>query len=289
MNYWENANHAWTKDSKRVINTPSNKTKSLFNYIQEIGHFKAYQPYYTERANLPSYLMKLTLSGTGHLNYKGQDYILDQGDIFFIDCQHYQHYKTISDIPWEMDWIHVYGGITSQLYEEYNKDGNPVFHTNALPEENTIHHLVQTLIKDQSKANARTDFHSSVKIHELLNELIIQKYHLDFSIDDIPQYILELKEYLDSHFHNVITLNDLEHLFHLNKYQINKDFSKYIGLPPIDYLITKKVSHAKDLLRYTDLSIQEISLNIGIDNFAYFSRLFKNKTGMTPSFFRKEG
>lgn len=289
MVYWENANHSWTKDSERVINTPSQKSKDLFFYIQEIGAFKAFQPYYTEREHLPSFLMKFTLGGAGLLNYFGKDYVLKQGDIFLIDCQHYQHYKTISEAPWEMDWIHFYGGNSMRLYQEFIKDGNPIFHTNGSPEDNLIHHLIHRMIKEQTHTNAQTDFKNSIMIHELLNELIVQKYHLDFEADDIPEYVIYLKKYLDEHFQETITLEDLEKTFHLNKYQLNKEFSKYIGIPPIDYLITKKISYAKDLLRYTDFSIQNISLKIGIDNFAYFSRLFKTRTGMTPTFYRIQG
>lgn len=289
MEYWEKANHSWTKDSKRVINTPSNKTKELFFYIQEIGYFKAFKPYYTEREHLPSYLMKFTLNGQGRLNYLDKEFIIERGDIFLIDCQNYQHYETTSEEPWEMDWIHFYGSTATQLYQEFMKDGLPIFHNTTLPEENPIHHLVQKMIKEQNHANARTDFQNSVMIHELFNELIIQKYQLDFELDDIPEYVSEMKIYLEKNFKNPITLNDLENQFHLNKFQLNKDFSKYIGLPPIDYLITRKISHAKDLLRYTDMTIQQISLDIGIENFAYFSRLFKSKTGMTATFYRKHG
>ena len=289
MNYWEKANHSWTSDSKRLIHTPSSKTKELFFYIQEIGYFKAMKPYYTEREHLPSYLIKFTLNGQGLLNYAGQEYLIQRGDVFFIDCQKYQHYQTISDEAWEMDWIHLYGATAEALYQEFMKDNQPVFHTTMAPEENPIHHLIQKMIREQEQANARSDFNHSVAIHELLNEVIIQKYELDFTLEDIPKHVIQMKEYIDQQVHHSLSLDELEQKFLLNKYQLLKDFSKYVGIPPIDYLITQKISYAKDLLRYTDLSIQQISLEIGIDNFAYFSRLFKNKTGMTATFYRKYG
>ena len=76
MVYWEKADHSWTKDSERVIHTPSQKSKELFFYLQEIGHFKAFKPYFTERENLPSYLIKFTLGGQGFLQYQGKEYHL---------------------------------------------------------------------------------------------------------------------------------------------------------------------------------------------------------------------
>jgi YesN/AraC family two-component response regulator len=49
-----------------------------------------------------------------------------------------------------------------------------------------------------------------------------------------------------------------------------------------------RVSRAKDMLKYTPLSIKEISYEIGIQNPFYFCRLFKKIEGMTPSEFRKK-
>ena len=60
-----------------------------------------------------------------------------------------------------------------------------------------------------------------------------------------------------------------------------------MGLPPIEYQISKRISYSKDLLRYSRLSIKEISLAIGIENTAYFSRLFKRKVGISPSDYRQ--
>lgn len=289
MPYWENAHHSWTSDSKRVIHTPTSKTKELFFYLQEVGYFKALKPYYTEREHLPSYLIKFTLSGEGLLHYDGKEYSLKRGDVFFINCENYQHYQTISEEPWEMNWLHFYGGTADALYQEFSKDGQPVFHTSLAAEDNPIYHLLQQILKEQEQMAARTDFKNSLLIHELINELILQKFDLDFSLEDIPHYVLEMKAYLDQHFKRSLSLDELEKKFLLNKYQLNKNFSKYIGVPPIEYLIAKRISYAKDLLRYTDLTIQQISLAIGIDNFAYFSRLFKNKTGMSATFYRKHG
>lgn len=82
MNYWEKANHSWSEDSSRVILTPSQRIRNLFFYIQEIGHFKAHIPYFTERENLPSYLIKFTLAGEGFLTYEGENYTLKAGDLF---------------------------------------------------------------------------------------------------------------------------------------------------------------------------------------------------------------
>jgi AraC-like DNA-binding protein len=288
MDYWEKANYSWSTDSLRYINTSTQKQRELFYYIQEIGYFKASKPYFTERENLPSYLIKYTLSGCGELRYQGVTYQLKAGDVFFIDCQNYQYYRTISQEPWEMDWIHLYGANVTAFYEEFHKNGSPIFHTNAASsQQNLIHLTLQELLTLQSDPNAKTAFQSSVLIHQLLNELLLQKYHLDFSTSEIPGYVLQIRDQLEQDFQHANTLESLEETYHINKYQIVKEFSKYIGVPPIEYQINQRISYAKDLLRYSRLSIKEISVAVGIENTAYFSRLFKKKVGISPSEYRQ--
>lgn len=290
MTYWEKGNHTWTADSLRYIKTASQKTRDLFYYIQEIGHFKADRPYFAERSHLPSFLVKFTLSGKGELLYHDTHYQIQTGDVFFIDCQSYQRYGTVSDEPWEMDWIHFYGANAAQFYEEFIKTGENVFHTDKETVlDNPIHLIITQLLNLQKQTNVKTDFQASILIHELLNELLLQKFHLDFDDAEIPDYILQIKKYLDTHFKGKITLEGLEHTFHINKYQIVKDFTRYIGTSPISYHLTHKISYAKDLLRYSDFSIKEIALEVGFDNYAYFSRLFKKKTGLAPKVYRKVG
>ena len=105
---------------------------------------------------------------------------------------------------------------------------------------------------------------------------MLQKYRQDFTYETIPSLVLEMKAYIDQHFKETISLEDLAQLFHLNKYQLNKEFSKYIGLPPIKYQISKNFLF-KDLLRYSNQTVKEIAVDVGLENYAYFSRLFKSE------------
>ena len=55
-------------------------------YLQEAGHFISGVNYYTVRKDLDSYLVKLTLSGAGILEYGGETCRLSAGSFFWIDC-----------------------------------------------------------------------------------------------------------------------------------------------------------------------------------------------------------
>lgn len=283
--YWEKADYSWTDDSIRCFNTPSQRARQLFYYVQEIGHFKAMKPYFTERQHLKSYLLKYTFGGRGKLIYEGREYTLEKGDVFFIDCMNYQHYSTISDEPWEMDWIHFYGPNADAFYGEFMKNGSNVFHA----KNGRISQIIDEIMALVETRNAKAEFRISLLIHEMLNEVLIQKYDLAFEEENIPDYIIEAKKFLEDHFKEKITLQDLERVCRLNKYQLSKEFTHYIGIPPIEYLIHFRINTAKRLLRYSNKSVKEIALDVGIEDPPYFNRLFKWKTEMTPLAYRRNG
>lgn len=64
-------------------------------------------------------------------------------------------------------------------------------------------------------------------------------------------------------------------------------FTKATGLPPIAYVQRLRIEDAKRRLERTDVSIDEISWQVGYEEAAFFRRLFKRTTGMTPGAYRK--
>ncbi len=66
-----------------------------------------------------------------------------------------------------------------------------------------------------------------------------------------------------------------------------KAFKKYTGLSPMQYHTSLRMKQAIHLLTNTDLSVKEISFNLGFCSVFYFSKLFKEKTNRTPSEFRR--
>ena len=59
-------------------------------------------------------------------------------------------------------------------------------------------------------------------------------------------------------------------------------FKKHLNTTPIKYINNTKCYHAASMLRNETLSIQEIAYELGFDSPNYFSRLYKNHTGLTP-------
>lgn len=97
------------------------------------------------------------------------------------------------------------------------------------------------------------------------------------------------KRYIDSHYQESISLDQLAELNHVSKFHLSHAFTEEYGISPINYLISKRISEAEHLLLTTDFSLSLISNTTGFSSPSYFAQIFKKQKGMSPTEFRKKG
>lgn len=97
---------------------------------------------------------------------------------------------------------------------------------------------------------------------------------------------MKIKNFIDSHYSENITLDFLSNLTYVNKFHLVHLFTKEMGISPINYLINKRIDESKNLLATTNYSIRDISSIVGFSNSSYFSQMFKKITGISPKDFR---
>ncbi len=76
-------------------------------------------------------------------------------------------------------------------------------------------------------------------------------------------------------------------LLNISTVYLNEVIKEVTGMNSTLYIKNEVILHAKRLLAYTDLAVKEISYRLGIDDYAYFSRLFTRATGISPTVFRQ--
>lgn len=89
-------------------------------------------------------------------------------------------------------------------------------------------------------------------------------------------------EYMSKHFTEKITLDDLAAISKKSVSYYGKTFKKVLGVTPIDYLLSIRISYAKRLLE-NGTSVTETATLCGFSNLYYFSKAFRNKENMSPS------
>lgn len=100
--------------------------------------------------------------------------------------------------------------------------------------------------------------------------------------------IKQVLEYVNTNFYKAITVQSLAEKFFISPNYISSLFKREVGENFKDYLAKIRVDYACKLLGNQDYSIQQVAEKSGYSDYFYFSRIFKNMTGTTPSRFRSE-
>ena len=74
----------------------------------------------------------------------------------------------------------------------------------------------------------------------------------------------------------------------INKYYLSHVFKNYMGMPPMQYVTTRRIAHAKKLLQETDLTASAIGEACGYKDHVLFFKAFKKLEGVTPLAYRKQ-
>lgn len=102
--------------------------------------------------------------------------------------------------------------------------------------------------------------------------------------DNILNIILP---YIEKNYLNNISLSDIAEDCFVNKYYLSHVFTENFGMSIGQYIRSKKLTLAQKRICESDLPISEIAEKCGFSNPAYFNRLFKKETGITPVQYRR--
>lgn len=113
--------------------------------------------------------------------------------------------------------------------------------------------------------------------------LELQSQHPDYS-----EAVCKVLEYIEKNYKENISLEEIANYVHMNKSYLSHLFKKETQKNIYSYLLDFRMEKAKKLLAETKQSIYQVGCLVGIPDSAYFSKVFKKYTGMTPLEFRKQ-
>lgn len=273
-------------DSQRILYTPSSFARSCLLHLQEAGSLRALSPHKSQRSDLASYLFFIVLEGEGELEYEGRTHPLSEGSCVFLDCRkHYAH--ATSKRLWKLMWVHFDGPTMPGVYLKYReRGGQPAFKPSGTADYTAllerIHHTA-----------AAEDYVRDMHINELLAALLSLLMQSGWSPASQRKSagnhrtLSDVKAWLDQHYHEKIALDELADKFFINKFYLTRLFKEQYGSSIVNYVLSLRISRAKELLRFTDQPIEEIGRRCGIPDANYFSRAFRKVEGVSPSEYRK--
>ncbi|UKS28350.1 response regulator [Paenibacillus sp. HWE-109] len=125
-------------------------------------------------------------------------------------------------------------------------------------------------------------------LDRLLSDISLQIKQINDDVQTTSHSaVQQVKKYIDEHYSEKITLNQMAELVYLNPSYFSIQFKKETGINFIDYLKNCRMEKAKELLRRIDLKVYEIGELVGYQDRKYFATTFKSHTKLTPLEYRQ--
>ncbi len=149
-------------------------------------------------------------------------------------------------------------------------------------------------IKPEDIFGKEVNFHEKIYTFETLSEISnFMENLLSFIISELKdknkglsKKLKRATDYIKSHFNEDISLTLVSRNLQVSEAYLSRLFTKETGETFINYLTRLRIEKAKDLLKSSDLTINEISQLVGYYNQEHFSRVFKKYEGCSPNRYR---
>jgi AraC family transcriptional regulator len=250
----------------------------------------------------------LNNKGASHCKTDGRTVTVNE-DYFYISNRFQSYTLEIeSDQPVETFNIHIgeyfSEGVLGALLTPADKilnDGRQqsvptiAFYNQLYRRDKTFNKLVKSL--QQTHQDGHFDkLLFEEELAKLLIHLLSQHRHIMTQVEKLPPLRLSVKIELYRRLSNAIDLihsqpdQDLQQLAtaaSLSKYHFLRLFKQAYGLSPHQYIQQLRMEKAKELLKHSSIAIQDLSELLGFENSQSFSRLFRQRTGLYPTQYRK--
>lgn len=177
------------------------------------------------------------------------------------------------------------GPCADYIYDRFMQNGSCVFEEKtdgkfqSLLEDLTIKYRAPSAIRELLVSNA---------MENILVSLLSSRDTEFPGEESIPKHIHFLLTYIENNYMNHLTLDFLSQLSGYSKYYLIRQFKKFTGYTPGEYIIQNQLENSKVLLSTTDLTVKHIGETVGIKDEIYFGKLFKSRMGKSPLQFRRD-
>lgn len=247
--------HFTVEDPIRIFEMGTHKTPS--------GH--AFGP-----AVRSFYLLHLIEKGKGYIERNGVKQNLSAGDAFLIKPNEITFYCADKAEPWEYTWIAFDGSFADELMSRANPN---LF----------MKYQKSGLIALKNAVNSENNDYLSClsTLYEVLNSVKVAPQKAETDTVSIAL------SYLESNYFRQIDVTTLAAQLGFSRAYFSSFFAKRTGETPYRYLTKIRMEKAKEFLKSTSYSVEEIAYSVGFASLQRFCDMFKKYTGLSPLSFRK--
>lgn len=145
--------------------------------------------------------------------------------------------------------------------------------------------IMRAIQRIVTEMNTRNKYYEHLVVMYYAELLILIYRHMDETYFPLSSNNTMRKaiNYIREHYKDDISIGDVAEEACIGERYLRKIFSQHLNLSPVDYLNQIRINKAIELLRITELSVKEVCFECGFRSPQYFSRIFKQLVGVSPS------
>ena len=233
---------------------------------------------------LPEFQVVYITEGEGVFSCEGKNYKAAPGSILLVLPGLKHAYHPLPETGWHEYWVGFKGAYFSRLLEEGRFSPENVFFETGL--HSSVLSFFNQIFDEVSNQRPLYQLKTCALILSLIAEVLTRERR-----KEQPNYyekiVAKAKYLMESNVYSVLNLSNISEQLGVSTSLLNEIFKTYTSMTPYQYFIQLKIYKAEHLLEQEDISVKEAAFRMGFEDQYYFSRLFKSKTGFSPSDWRK--
>jgi AraC-like DNA-binding protein len=232
---------------------------------------------------LPEFQIAYIAGGEGIFEAEGLSYRVVPGSVLIMFPGRRHRAKPIFEIGWDEYWVSFNGPFFTRMIEEGILSRDRVFFEMGL--NNRILAIYDDIYEEVTAQRPLYQLKACSSILSLIAEILSRTRRMVQ-----PEYyeviVEKAKCLMELNIYGAINMSRISEQIGISASKLNSIFKTCTSMTPYQYYINIKIHKARSLLE-ENLSVKETAWRMGFDDQYHFSRLFKNKTGVSPSFWKK--
>lgn len=249
------------------------------------GHPSGYQFHWSKGRILHEYQLNYITEGQGIIETTDGKFAIKAGSVILIKPNCWHRYKPLKNTGWKEHYVGFNSEFTARFIEN-----SPIFKNSPVIQIGLQDKIIETFHTIFNRIKSENPGYQQIctgLVIYILGMIISLKKNEDFQGDDVGKTIQKACLYIRDNLNQNINVESLSNSLNMNYSIFRRAFKRYTGLSPLQYHLSLRIQQATYLLSNSNLSVKEISYNLGFGSDFYFRKLFKEKMNMTPGEFRR--
>ena len=248
-------------------------------YCTEAGYFYGRSRFATARTDKESYILFYTVAGAGLIEQDAQQVELPAGSALLLNCRTPQSYCTApGQESWQHYWVHLDGAGVANMAETLLPQNRltPVRVSGW-----EMQPLFESIFAEWDRGTVAAQIETGLTLHRMLALLAGDASRSNRAL------IEQATGYIRAHYAEPLSLDALLAQTPVSKSWFLRLFRQYTGTTPYNFLLSTRITRAKELLVLTDFAVSEIAHQVGFGDESNFSTRFTAMVGQSPQQYRK--